>query len=377
MTPTRGRSACGGVRKLPSGRFQARYCVDGTWFKAPNTFRTKREAEGFLADTRADVGRGTWINPSAGTILLRDYATTWLTQRSLRPRTRELYEGLLRRHNLPTLGDLCLNQVTSLRIRSWHADRVSAAASGASTLSKCYRLLHAIYQTAVEDDLVVKNPCILRGASVERPAERPTATVAQVFELADAIEESLGATVLLATFTGLRLGELRALRRNRIDLLHRKVMVVEQLQQLKDGTMVVGPPKSDAGLRTVAIPKAIVPDLERHLARFGSSDPDGLVFVGTSGQPVRLATFYTSWHKATRAVGLVGFHFHDLRHTGNTIAAATGASTKELMSRMGHASPRAALIYQHATQDRDAEIAASLSAVIESVTPSLNRRTVS
>jgi integrase len=202
----------------------------------------------------------------------------------------------------------------------------------------------AIYQTAVEDGLVLKNPCVLRGASVERPAERPIATIAQVFELADAIEESLGAMVLLATFTGPRLGELRALRCNRIDLLHRRLMVVEQLQQLKDGTTVVGPPKSDAGLRTVSIPNAIIPDLERHLARFGSPGTEGLVFAGSRGQPVRLATFYASWHSATRAVGLAGFHFHDLRHTGNTMAAATGASTKELMSRRTNIEPTEPLL---------------------------------
>ena len=95
------------------------------------------------------------------------------------------------------------------------------------------------------------------------------------------------------------------------------------------------------------------------------------------GQPVRLATFYASWQRTTRAVGLAGFHFHDLRNTGNTMAAATGASTKELMSRMGHSSPRAALIYQHATQDRDAEIAASLSTVIESAVLSRSSRAVS
>jgi integrase len=98
-----------------------------------------------------------------------------------------------------------------------------AAGLGASSLAKSYRLLHAIFQTAVEDDLVVKNPCILRGASVERPAERPIATVAQVFELVDEIEDSL-----LATFTGLRLGEIRALRRDRIDLLHKRVMVQQR-----------------------------------------------------------------------------------------------------------------------------------------------------
>jgi integrase len=88
------------------------------------------------------------------------------------------------------------------------------------------------------------------------------------------------------------------------------------------------------------------------------------VFCGTQHQPLHRKTFYRNWNRAADAAGLPGFHFHDLRHTGNTLAAATGASTKELMSRMGHASPWAALIYQHATRDRDAAIAAALSKLI-------------
>ena len=85
---------------------------------------------------------------------------------------------------------------------------------------------------------------------------------------------------------------------------------------------------------------------------------------GTQQQPLHRKTFYRNWNKATEEAGLPGFHFHDLRHTGNTLATATGASTKELMSRMGYASPRAALIYQHATKDRDAAIPAALSKLI-------------
>ncbi len=127
-------------------------------------------------------------------------------------------------------------------------------------------LLHAIFATAVEDGLVPRNPCVLKGASAERPAERPVATIEQVFELADAIEPNLRAMVLLATFCGLRLGELRALRRRHLDLLHRTVKVVEQYQELADGTLVLGPPKTDAGVRTVAVPSVIIPDLEAHLA---------------------------------------------------------------------------------------------------------------
>jgi integrase len=361
----RKRNAWGGVRKLPSGRYQAHYRVDRVWYNAPTTYRTKRDADIFLAATRADIERGTWINPNAGKITLDDYAKKWLTERpNLRPRTQELYEILLRRHINPVLGGTELSKLAPGRIRTWHANLVAAKKPGASTVAKAYRLLHAILQTAVQDELILKNPCVLRGASAERPAERPVATVAQVYALADAIEPQFRAMVLLATFTGLRLGEIRALRRRYLDLLHHKVEVVEQYQQLVDGSLIIGPPKTDAGRRTVAIPEAIVPELEAQLATFAASGKDGLVFAGTRGQPFRLATFYRAWRKATLAVGLERFHFHDLRHTGNTLAAATGASTKELMSRMGHASPRAALIYQHATQDRDAVIAAALSDVI-------------
>jgi integrase len=92
-----------------------------------------------------------------------------------------------------------------------------------------------------------------------------------------------------------------------------------------------------------------------------------LVFPGTRRQPLRRATLYKAWHRARRAVGMQGLRFHDLRHTGNTLAAATGASTKELMARMGHASTHAALIYQHAVHERDVAIAGALSAAIERV----------
>jgi integrase len=165
----------------------------------------------------------------------------------------------------------------------------------------------------------------------------------------------------LATFTSLRIGELRALRRDRLDVLHRTVQVLELYQELSDGTLVLGPPKTDAGVRTVAIPQAIIPDIEAHLLTYSAPGPDGLVFCGTLGQPLHRKTFYRNWNKATGEAGLPGFHFHDLRHTGNTLAAAAGASTKELMNRIGQASPRAALIYQHVTRDRDVAIASALS----------------
>ena len=118
---------------MPSGKYQARYAVGTTWHTAPNTFRTKREADAYLATVRADVDRGAWIDPDAGKVTFRKYAARWLAERpQLRPRSRELYEGLLRLHIDPVLGDLELGQIAPARIRTWRTDMLTAGKPGAS-----------------------------------------------------------------------------------------------------------------------------------------------------------------------------------------------------------------------------------------------------
>ena len=327
------------------------------------TFRTRKEAEAFESTQQADRGRGGWVDPRRGKVSLAEYSSSWIALRpDLRPRTRELYESLLRLHILPTLGKYELAEITTGVIRKWHA---TLAASGkVSTAARTYRLLRTILGAAVEDEMIGRNPCVVKGAGVERPAERPIATVAQVEALAEAIDERFRCLVLLGTYASLRLGELTALRRRHLDLLHGRINVVETAQDLRDGTRIVGPPKTDAGRRIVGIPPHVLPAVEAHLATFVAADPDALLFTGAKGAPIRRTHWNRRWRAATRQVGLADFHFHDLRHTGNTLAAATGASTKELMARMGHASARAALIYQHATQERDDGIAAAISDLV-------------
>ena len=102
-----------------------------------------------------------------------------------------------------------------------------------------------------------------------------------------------------------------------------------------------------------------MPDLRIHLDRYAEAGPRGLVFVGPKGGQLRRQNFRPIWVKACADAGIPGVHFYDLRHTGGT-AAITGATIKELMARLGHSSPRAAMIYQHATRDRDKAIADAL-----------------
>ncbi len=247
-------------------------------------------------------------------------------------------------------------------VRRWHAQAAKAGMPSPVTLAKSYRLLRAILTTAVEDDLIGKNPCTIKGGGVERSPERPVATPEQVWQLADAIEPRFRALVLSGAFLGLRWGELAGLSRRHVNLLHRTVTVERQLVEQAKGGATFGPPKSDAGIRTIAIPAPLIPELESHLAQYAAAGADGLIFVGAKGAHLTRSNWHPKWDAARRAVeGLPdGFHFHDLRHTSNTLAAATGASTRELMHRMGHSSPAAALRYQHATAERDAAIAEAL-----------------
>jgi integrase len=132
---------------------------------------------------------------------------------------------------------------------------------------------------------------------------------------------------------------------------------------------VPGPPKSRAGVRTVTVPGVLVDELQAHMAGFVGPAEDALIFTGPKGATPRRGNWRVSvdWACQVKAAGLpAGFHFHDLRHTGNDLAAQSGASTRELMHRMGHATMAAALMYQHAIDQRARDIAARLNQVVES-----------
>jgi integrase len=321
---------------------------------------------------RTDIDRGDWFDPDAGRQLLRAYAEAWLASRRVRgrplaPRTVERYRTLLNVHVVPVLGHLSLGRLDPAVIRDWHAGLLNAGAPGPATVAKAYRLLHAICNTAVAEQKIPRNPCMIPGASVETNPERPIATIDQVYALAEAVGERWRALVLLGTFCGLRFGELAGLTRPDVDLEQAVVVVRADLDELDGGRLQPGEVKSAASRRTVSIPMALLDEVRHHLDRYAEAGTDGSVFVGPVGGRLRRSNFRKQvWLPATHAVGLEGLRFHDLRHTGNTLAASTGASTRELMARMGHASSRAALIYQHATRDRDAAIASALSELITS-----------
>jgi hypothetical protein len=215
------RRRFGRLRKLPSGRWQARYPgPDGLLRTAPDTFATKTDADRFLAGVETDMARGVWLDGRTASATLRAYAEGWLKQRTVKgrplaPRTVDTYRQSLDAWILPSLGGLSLDKITPSIVRSWHAD--VAAKTGRTATRKAYALLHAILATAVDDEALHRNPCRIAGAGLASSPERPLLEIEQVETLIAAMPKRLQVPCIVMFWAQLRLGEVLAVEHRDFD----------------------------------------------------------------------------------------------------------------------------------------------------------------
>jgi integrase len=354
------RRGFGRIRAERSGRFSAAYVgPDGKLHLGPRTYLYRTDAEAWLAAERRKIDLGTWgaVERSDG-ITLRSYAHKWIEQRQLRLRTRLHYDSMLERLILPDLGDTKLVALTPAKIRQWHA---GLGSDHPTRNAHAYGLLHAICATAVQDEVLDANPCRIRAAmQTTRKRDVDVLTPAQVDKLAAKMPARLRASVVLAAWCGLRWGETSELRRADVGA-NCAVLHVRKAVTYRGGKFTVGPPKTAAGVRDIAVPPHIRPMLAAHLKNHVGKPADSLLFGADDGTHLRADLYRTHWEKARKAIGKPNLRVHDLRHVGAVLAAQSGATTAELMHRLGHTTPQMALRYQHVAEGRDAEIAERLS----------------
>jgi integrase len=227
----------------------------------------------------------------------------------------------------------------------------------------------------VQDGLLSVNPCHVRGGGTsKRVIKIKPLTLPELETLTASMPDRLKAMTLLAAWCGLRFGELAELRRSDVDSTNGVVRVRRGVTRAA-GKVVIGLPKSDAGIRDVAIPPHLLPVIRAHIRDHAEFGRDGLLFPGSRGGPLAPSSLYgraptkagAGWgfYAARVAAGRPDLRWHDLRHTGAVLAASTGATLAELMGRLGHSTPSAALRYQHIAGGRDAQIALALSALAE------------
>jgi integrase len=358
---TRKRGAFGTAHKLPSGRYRAMYYgPDGRRYSASRTFLTEKDARGWLALRQGEIIRNAWLPPEVTktTQTFADYAEQWLTERDLKDRTRAHYRMLLDTHLIPVFGPLPLVSITADGVRHWHH---SFGQKRPTLRAHCYGLLRTIMGTALSDGLIKIQPCVLRGAGAAKRVHKiQPASLAELETITKAVPERYQAMILLASWCALRLGELCELRRGDVDLSQEVIRVRRAVVRV-GGEFRITTPKSEAGIRDVAIPPHLIPALRDHLTKHVGSKRDSLLFPAAHGGHMAPGTIYLHYYPAREAAGRPDLRFHDLRHSGAVLAAATGATLAELMARLGHSTPQAAMRYQHAARGRDHEIAALLS----------------
>lgn len=382
------RRTFGRIQQLASGNYRARYVGPDTLLhRASHLFVAKIDAEAWLAAEARLISSGTWTPPTEraraqqAVVTFGPFAAEWLASRTLKPRTVEHYQRLLDRLILPTFATVPVKAITPDTVRAWHT---SIGPEHPTQRAHSYSLVRSILHDAVADQIIVTNPCHIRGAGNSKRVHKvQVLTPAEVNELAAAMPAHLRLMTLFAAWCGLRFGELVELRRSDLDATNGVIKVRRGAVRVK-GSIVVGTPKSEAGIRDVAIPPHLMPAVREHLGSFVTGR-DGLLFPGANGGTLQPSVLYgkapttikdkatgeksmrPGWgfYAARAAIGYPLLRWHDLRHTGAVLSVLHGATLPDVMGRLGHSTPGAAMRYQHAAAGRDAEIAARMSASVE------------
>ena len=361
MRGKQARRGWGHIRRLPSKKFQASYIgPDVLRHSAPITFTVRSDAEGWLSRERQLIERQEWTPPAhrkaerKAMITLGQFAETWLAQRTLKHTTQLHYRRILA-HFAP-LDDLPLEGLTPQRVREWHA---TTLVNRPTYRSHAYGLLHAICATAVKDELLASNPCqIQRAMRTHRKRQPVILSIAELGQVAEAIEPQYRALVLISAWCGLRWGEVTELRRK--DVGKDALVLTVARGATHQGGCRIDTPKSGKG-RTVVVPPHIRQDVLDHLSLYTGKDKEALLFAPAQGG-CHLAdtTFRPHFGAALEKIGRQGVRVHDLRHFAGTQTARVG-SLRETMDRLGHSTVAASMLYQNLVSGRDVEIAEALS----------------
>jgi integrase len=315
---------------MSNGRYQATYRgSDGR--ERQQTFNTKALAERWEREGRTDAGRGIDIAPVLGKVTCGSWSETWLrAQAHLAPKTYDRYAGIVTTHILPRWAERPLASITHAEVQGWVSEMTTQLAP--ASVRKTHRVLSLMLDLAVRDGRLARN--VAKNMSLPRVtrAKHRYLSHRQVAELTEQMDDRDALIVLVLAYTGLRWGELAALRVSDVDPLRRRLSVDRSVTEIS-GHLIWGLPK-DHERRSVPFPAFLAEPLAKQC--IGRTDSD-LLFATTAGTPIRVGNFRRDrFDPAAVRAGLKGLHPHELRHTAASLAVSAGASIKVVQGMLGH-----------------------------------------
>jgi integrase len=324
-------------------------------------FPRKVDADGFAATTEADKLRGAYVDPAAGKVTFQAFAEQWLAAQTFNVSTHEAVASRLKVHLLPTFAGTELRAIRPSTVQAWLRGRQETCAP--SFVRVMLANLSAILGAAVEDGLIVTNPC--RASSVKAPAADHGRIVPWTGERVEAVvaahPERYRAVPIVAAGCGLRQGEVFGLAVDAVDFLRRRLVVRQQVK-LVAGKPVLAPPKGGK-TREVPLPDVVAVAVAEHLRHLPAGE-DGLLFTSRERKPID-RTHYNPyvWKPALVRAGVEPARangMHALRHHYASVLLDGGVSIRALADYLGHADPGFTLrVYTHlmpASEDRARQV---------------------
>jgi integrase len=358
------RRQFGRVRRLPSGRYQARYPDgQGRDRPAPQTFPTKADASAFLARVQAEMQKGEWRDPALGQATFRYWAEQWMAANPTKRATTVVRDRVvLQTHFFPALGDRALSTITRAHIKGCIDAMMAKLAP--TTVRTNLGVLNAVLNAAVDADVIARSPA--RGIRISAgPArERPTLTLDELSRLAGAVPNEYSVLILVAGVLGLRWSECAGLRVGDVDFLRRTLSLRQTIAEV-EGRLIVAETKSRSSKRTLSVPKFLTEELAQHLAKHRpGTSPDDLVFTSPEGGPLRRYFSERVFNPAVERAGLdASLTFHGLRHVAASLMVEQGEHPRVIQGRLGHATVRLSMeLYAHVPEAADRDVANHLDA---------------
>ena len=319
-------------KDLRDGRWLARW-RDPSGRQRKKSFPRKIDAQRWLDQMQADRHRGQYIDPSAGKVRVDTFAPDWLDGLAhLKPSTKERYRIALHRHVLPQWGSWSMGTIRHSDVSGW-IGRLAESGLKPGTVRQIHRVFSLLLDAAVRDGRLARNPAL--GVQLPRQvrAEPRFLNPAEVARLIEAAGDD-GLAIAVLAFTGLRFGELSALKIKRVDLLRCRLTIAESATEV-GGVLTVTTPKTHQ-TRSVPFPRSLAARID---ALCIGRAPDDPLFTAPGGGMLRLGNWRRRvFDPAARAAGITGVSPHDLRHTAASLAVASGANVKAVQRMLGHAS---------------------------------------
>ncbi len=307
-------------------------------------FRTKRDAELFLAKVEIDKSRGAYVDPAKARVLLGEWLDVWMASRSdWRETSRERARGIVVRHIKPELGGYPLASLNHQLVQNW-AGALSKT-QGPASVRKIVNVLSGALQMAVKDGRLPANPAHGLNLPKVSKASKRYLTHPEVRDLSDAVDalgrgiyrgqsNGYGLLVLVLAYCGLRWGEASGLRVRDIDFKRGRLEIQHTIVEI-DGIQIDSEPK-DYEARSIPVPATILADLKTQVEGKEAGLP---VFAAARGGWLRGRVFRRGWlDEAAETIGQPGLTPHELRHTAASLAISAGANVKAVQRMLGHAS---------------------------------------